>query len=67
MEAEELIKYFRSIGLEVYTTTKARGHQGFYLRRRIDISKNISQSRISRIIQTGLDRIKKDLAKQGII
>lgn len=28
---------------------------------------NISQSRISRIIQTGLDRIKNDLAKQGII
>lgn len=28
---------------------------------------NISPSRISRIIQTGLDRIKKDLAKQGII
>lgn len=28
---------------------------------------NISQSRISRIIQTGLDRIKKDLAKQGFI
>ncbi len=28
---------------------------------------NISQSRISRIIQTGLDRIKKDLARQGII
>ncbi len=28
---------------------------------------NISQSRISRIIQTGLDRIKKDLTKQGII
>lgn len=28
---------------------------------------NISQSRISRIIQTGLDRIKKDLAKQGMI
>lgn len=28
---------------------------------------NISQSRISRIIKTGLDRIKKDLAKQGII
>ena len=28
---------------------------------------NIAQSRISSIIQTGLDRIKKDLAKQGII
>ncbi len=28
---------------------------------------NISQSRISRIIKTGLDKIKKDLKKQGII
>ena len=28
---------------------------------------HISQSRISRIIQAGLDKIKKDLAKQGII
>ena len=28
---------------------------------------NISQSRISRIIQSGLNRIKKDLARQGII
>ncbi len=28
---------------------------------------NISQSRISRIIQSGLDRIKKELVKQGII
>lgn len=28
---------------------------------------NISQSRISRIIQTGLDKIKRDLKKQGII
>ncbi len=28
---------------------------------------NISQSRISRIIQSGLDKIKKELVKQGII
>ena len=28
---------------------------------------HISQSRISRIIQSGLDKIKKDLAKQGIL
>ena len=27
----------------------------------------ISQSRISRIIQSGLDKIKKDLKRQGII
>ena len=46
MEAKDLIKYFKSIGLEVHTTTKARGHQGFYMKRRIDISKNISESRV---------------------
>lgn len=28
---------------------------------------NISQSRISRIIQSGLDKVKRDLKKQGII
>ena len=28
---------------------------------------NISQSRISRIIQSGLDKIKRDLKKQGIL
>lgn len=28
---------------------------------------DISQSRISRIIQSGLDKIKKDLKKQGIL
>lgn len=35
--------------------------------REIAIEYNISQSRISRIIQSGLDRIKKDLIKQGIL
>ncbi len=35
--------------------------------REIAIEFNISQSRISRIIQTGLDKIKKELEKQGII
>lgn len=35
--------------------------------REISEEYNISQSRISRIIQAGLDKIKKDLARQGII
>lgn len=35
--------------------------------REIALEYNISQSRISRIIQSGLDRIKKDLVKQGIL
>lgn len=46
MNAEELIKYFKSLGLTVHTGTKARGHQGFFLNNRIDISRNISESRI---------------------
>lgn len=46
MEAKELIKYFRHLGLEVHTSTKARGHQGFYMQKRIDISKNIPSSRV---------------------
>lgn len=43
---KELIKYFKTIGLEVYTNTKARGHQGFFIDNRIDISKNIREERI---------------------
>lgn len=46
LEEKVLIDYFRSIGLDVHTSTKARGHQGFYMKNRIDISKNIPNSRI---------------------
>ena len=46
MEAKELIKYFRSIGLDVHTSTKARGHQGFYMKKRIDISRDIPKDRV---------------------
>lgn len=43
---KSLVKYFKSLGIEVYTNTKARGHQGFFLKNRIDISKNIGEERI---------------------
>ena len=43
---KELIKYFKELGIDVYTNTKARGHQGFFLKNRIDISKNIKEERI---------------------
>lgn len=46
MNEKELIKYFKTLGVDVHTSTKARGHQGFYLRNRIDISKNIPEDRI---------------------
>lgn len=43
---KRLIKYFKTLGIEVYTNTKARGHQGFFLNGRIDISKNTREDRI---------------------
>ena len=46
MNKDELINYFESLGLEVHTTTKARGHQGFFFKNRIDISKNISENKL---------------------
>lgn len=67
---KELIKYFKSLGIEVYTNTKARGHQGFFLKNRIDISKN---TKGERIIPTLLHefahyihaKIEPDMAKTG--
>lgn len=43
---QTIIKYFKSLGIEVYTNTKARGHQGFFLNGRIDISKNTKEERV---------------------
>lgn len=67
---KQLIKYFKSLGIEVYTNTKARGHQGFFLRNRIDVSKN---TKPERIIPTLLhefshfihNKIEPDMAKTG--
>ena len=46
MDKKELINYIKSLGLQVHTGTKARGHQGFFLKNRIDISKNIPENKI---------------------
>ncbi len=70
MDANELIRYFESLGLKVNTTTKARGHLGFFLKNRIDISKNIPPYRIvptllhefTHYIHYGLEF---DIAKNG--
>lgn len=46
MEAKELIRHFRNLGLDVHTSTKARGHQGIYMKKRIDISRDIPKDRV---------------------
>ncbi|MEI8129547.1 MAG: hypothetical protein WCG95_08035, partial [bacterium] len=68
--AKKLIKYFKSLGIEVYTNTKARGHQGFFLKNRIDISTN---TRKERVIPTLLhefahfihNKLEPDMIKTG--
>ncbi|MBO7673346.1 hypothetical protein J6S88_08085 [bacterium] len=46
IDKKEFIKYLKTLGLTVNTVTKARGHRGFFLNNRIDISKNIEENRI---------------------
>lgn len=41
----EMISFIESHGITVNTKTKARGHQGFYLKDRIDISSNLGPQR----------------------
>lgn len=50
MESKELIKYFKSLGLTVNTTTKARGHLGFFMKNRIDISKNVPPYKVTQTL-----------------
>ena len=70
MNEKELIRYFESLGLKVNTTTKARGHLGFFMKNRIDISKNVPKNRVvptllhefAHYIHYG---IEPDIAKNG--
>ncbi len=70
IKESNLIEYIKTLGLEVNTTTKARGHLGFFLDGRIDISKNTPKDRI---IPTLLhefthyvhSKLEKNIAKRG--
>ena len=46
MDKKSFVKYLRTLGIEVHTTTKARGHHGFFCNNRIDISKNLPEHKI---------------------
>jgi len=68
--AKLLIKYFKSLGIEVYTNTLARGHQGFFLKNRIDISKNTPEERIVPTLLHEFahfihSKLEQDMAKTG--
>lgn len=67
---KQLVEYFEKLGISVHLHTKARGHQGFFIKNRIDISKNTPEERI---IPTLLhefahfihDKIEPDMIKTG--
>ena len=70
MDEKDLVKYFRSLGLEVHTSTKARGHQGFFMKNRIDISKNVPPNRIVPTLLHEFahyihSKLEKDINKSG--
>ncbi len=69
-EIKELIKYIKSLGIKVNTSTKARGHSGFYLKNRIDISKNVPESKKIRTLVHEFahyihSKLESDIEKTG--
>ena len=65
---KELINYFRGLGLKVNTSTKARGHNGFFLKNRIDVSKDV-QWKIPTLVHEFAhyvhSKIEPDMEKTG--
>lgn len=45
LKFKDMVNYLRDLGIIVHTNTKARGHQGFFLKNRIDISHSLSDKR----------------------
>lgn len=70
MEEREIITFFKNLGIDVHTSTKARGHHGFYIKNRIDISKNIpEEKRIPTLIHEFAhyihSKLEPDMMKTG--
>ena len=42
---QDMVIFLKNLGLTVNTNTKARGHQGFFLNNRIDVSVNLTERR----------------------
>lgn len=49
-EIKQLVNFIRNLGVEVNLNTKARGHQGFFLKNRIDVSKNTPAEKVVQVM-----------------
>ncbi len=50
IDKKTLISFLKGLDIDVKTNTKARGHQGFYFKNRIDISKHLNEERAAEVL-----------------
>ncbi len=67
---KSLISYFKTLGITINTCTKARGHYGFFLNNRIDISKNTPKDKVINVLLHEFshyihNKIEPDISKTG--
>lgn len=70
LSKRELVKFLKRLGIEVKTTTKARGHQGFFFKNRIDVSNRLTDERAAEVLVHEFahyinEKIEGNIAKTG--
>lgn len=69
-EGKTLVKYMKGLGIDIHLSTKARGNLGFFLKNRIDISKEIPEHRFIPVLLHEFthythSKIEPDMARTG--
>ncbi len=67
---KEIVRFLKRLGIEVKTSTKARGHQGFFLKNRIDVSNRLTDERAAEVLVHEFahyinEKIEGNIAKTG--
>lgn len=70
IDKKTLVRFLKSLDIQVNTNTKARGHQGFYFKNRIDVSKNLDNERSVEVLVHEFahyihSKIEPDIFKTG--
>ncbi len=70
IDKKTLLRFLKSLDIEVKTNTKARGHQGFYFKNRIDVSRHLNDDRAVEVLVHEFahyihSKIEPDIYKNG--
>ncbi len=70
IDKKTLVKFLQELDIEVKTNTKARGHQGFYFKNRIDVSRHLDDERAIEVLVHEFahyihSKIETDIYKNG--